>query len=129
MHHDEHFLDRTVSRLSLPAMERSMVLYNDSQLTRFILELAKLPEDDAPVAMCGEARLMLKVEIDKAAETVRITKEIGKTEADVLKLTAKLEKPGYTDKAPAHLVAKDQAQLAELSDKLGKLKVQLAKLA
>ncbi len=91
--------------------------------------VAKLPEDDAPVAMCGEARLMLKVEIDKAAETVRITKEIGKTEADVLKLTAKLEKPGYTDKAPAHLVAKDQAQLAELSDKLGKLKVQLAKLA
>ncbi|HMU39811.1 MAG TPA: SEC-C metal-binding domain-containing protein [Pseudomonadota bacterium] len=51
MHHDEHFLDRTVSRLSLPAMERSMVLYNDSQLTRFILELAKLPEDNRDVAI------------------------------------------------------------------------------
>ncbi len=51
MHHDEHFLDRTVSRLSLPAMERAMVLYNDSQLTRFILELAKLPEDDRDVAV------------------------------------------------------------------------------
>ena len=51
MHHDEHFLDRTVSRLSLPAMERAMVLYNDSQLTRFILEPAKLPEDDRDVAV------------------------------------------------------------------------------
>ncbi|MDN0085311.1 valine--tRNA ligase [Crenobacter sp. SG2305] len=89
----------------------------------------KLPEDDAPVAIAGEARLMLKVEIDKAAETARLTKEIGKVEADLAKLTAKLEKPGYTDKAPAHLVERDRAQLAEFSDKLEKLKGQLTKLA
>ncbi|MDN0076251.1 valine--tRNA ligase [Crenobacter sp. SG2303] len=91
--------------------------------------VAKLPEDDAPVAIAGEARLMLKVEIDKAAETARLTKEIGKVEADLAKLTAKLEKPGYTDKAPTHLVERDRAQLAEFSDKLEKLKGQLAKLA
>ncbi|TCP14629.1 valyl-tRNA synthetase [Crenobacter luteus] len=89
----------------------------------------KLPEDDAPVAISGEARMMLKVEVDKAAETARLTKEIGKVEGDLVKLTAKLEKPGYVDKAPAHLVERDKAQLAELSDKLGKLKGQLAKLA
>ncbi|AXK40402.1 valine--tRNA ligase [Crenobacter cavernae] len=89
----------------------------------------KLPEDDSPVAISGEARMMLKVEIDKAAETARLTKEIGKVEGDLTKLTAKLEKPGYVDKAPAHLVERDKAQLAELSDKLEKLKGQLAKLA
>ena len=44
------------------------------------------------------------------------------------KLTAKLEKPGYVDKAPAHLVERDKAQLAEFGDKLVKLKGQLAKL-
>ncbi len=89
----------------------------------------KLPEADAPVAIAGEARLMLKVEIDKAAETARLTKEIGKTESDVEKLTAKLEKPGYVDKAPAQLVERDRAQLADLTDRLAKLKAQLAKLA
>lgn len=89
----------------------------------------KLPEADAPVAIAGEARLMLKVEIDKAAETARLTKEIGKTESDVEKLTAKLEKPGYVDKAPAQLVERDRTQLADLTDRLAKLKAQLAKLA
>ena len=90
--------------------------------------LAQLPEDDAPVAMAGNARLMLKVEIDKAAETARLTKEIGKLEIELGKLTAKLEKPGYVDKAPAHLVERDKAQLAEFGDKLVKLKGQLGKL-
>jgi valyl-tRNA synthetase len=90
--------------------------------------VAKLPEDDAPVAVSGSTRLMLKVEIDKAAETARLTKEIAKVADGIEKLKAKLEKPGYIDKAPAHLVEKDKAQLAEQQEKLGKLQAQLAKL-
>ena len=89
----------------------------------------KLPEaDDAPVAVCNGARLMLKVEIDKAAETARLTKEAEKLQKALDKLNAKLSKPGYTDKAPAHLVEKDKADLAELQDKMGKVEGQLAKL-
>ena len=89
----------------------------------------KLPEaDDAPVAVCNGARLMLKVEIDKAAETARLTKEAEKLQKALDKLNAKLTKPGYTDKAPAHLVEKDKADLAELQDKMGKVEGQLAKL-
>jgi valyl-tRNA synthetase len=88
----------------------------------------KLPEDDSPVALCGDARLMLKVEVDKEAEKARLTKEIGKVEAELTKLTAKLEKPGYVDKAPAHLVERDKAQLAEFGEKRDKLQSQLAKL-
>lgn len=89
----------------------------------------KLPEaEDAPVAVCNGARLMLKVEIDKAAETARLTKEAEKLQKALDKLNAKLSKPGYTDKAPAHLVEKDKADLAELMDKMGKVQAQLAKL-
>ena len=89
----------------------------------------KLPEaDDAPIAVCNGARLMLKVEIDKAAETARLTKEAEKLQKALDKLNAKLTKPGYTDKAPAHLVEKDKADLAELQDKMGKVEGQLAKL-
>ena len=88
-----------------------------------------LPEaEDAPVAVCNGARLMLKVEIDKAAETARLSKEAEKLQKALDKLNAKLSKPGYTEKAPAHLVEKDKADLAELEDKMSKVQTQLAKL-
>lgn len=123
-----------------PSQKTPLFLEGTAELAQFVPYLlplaklseanivAKLPEDDAPVAVAGQTRLMLKVEIDKAAETARLTKEIAKVEDGIAKLTAKLEKPGYTDKAPAHLVEKDRAQLAEQQEKLGKLKLQLAKL-
>ena len=89
----------------------------------------RLPEsEDAPVAVCNGVRLMLKVEIDKAAETARLSKEAEKLQKALDKLNAKLSKPGYTEKAPAHLVEKDKADLAELEDKMAKVQTQLAKL-
>lgn len=92
-------------------------------------QVAALPEaEDAPIAVCNGARLMLKVEIDKAAETARLGKEAEKLQKTLDKLNAKLSKPGYTEKAPAHLVEKDKADLAELEDKMAKVQNQLAKL-
>jgi len=92
-------------------------------------QVAALPEsEDAPVAVCNGARLMLKVEIDKASETARLSKEAEKLQKALDKLNAKLSKPGYTEKAPAHLVEKDKADLAELEDKMTKVQNQLAKL-
>ncbi|HFC6798847.1 TPA: valine--tRNA ligase [Neisseria meningitidis] len=100
-------------------------------MTRLIeaQQVAALPEsEDAPVAVCNGARLMLKVEIDKAAETARLGKEAEKLQKALDKLNAKLSKPGYTEKAPAHLVEKDKADLAELEDKMAKVQTQLSKL-
>ena len=92
-------------------------------------QVAALPEsEDAPSAVCNCARLMLKVEIDKAAETARLSKEAEKLQKALDKLNAKLSKPGYTEKAPVHLVEKDKADLAELEDKMAKVQTQLAKL-
>lgn len=103
----------------LPAMAR----LTEAQL------VDRLPEnDDAPVAVCRDVRLMLKVEIDKAAETARLSKEAEKLQKALDKLNAKLSKPGYTEKAPAHLVEKDRAELAELQGKMEKIAAQLAKL-
>ncbi len=90
---------------------------------------AALPEsEDAPVAVCRDARLMLKVEVDKAAETARLNKEAEKLQKALDKLNAKLAKPGYTDKAPAHLVEKDRSELAELNAKMDKVRIALDKL-
>lgn len=92
-------------------------------------QVAALPEsEDAPVAVCNGARLMLKVEIDKAAETARLSKEAEKLQKALDKLNAKLSKPGYTEKAPAHLVEKDKADLAELEAKMAKVQAALEKL-
>ena len=49
-------------------------------------------------------------------------------ELDVLALTELTYLPFYTEKAPAHLVEKDKADLAELEDKMAKVQTQLAKL-
>ncbi|ULJ62811.1 valine--tRNA ligase [Wielerella bovis] len=88
-----------------------------------------LPEsEDAPVAVCNGARLMLKVEVDKAAETARLNKEAEKLQKALDKLNAKLSKAGYVDKAPAHLVEKDKAELADLQEKMAKIQVALDKL-
>ena len=93
-----------------------------------VMRVDALPEDDAPVAVAYGARLMLKVEVDKAAETARLSKEQEKLQKALDKLISKLEKPGYTDKAPAHLVEKDRAELAQLNDKMAKVMEQLTKL-
>ena len=88
----------------------------------------KLPEDDAPVAISGTARLMLKVEIDKDAECARLNKEIAKLEGEVAKLSGKLGNDAYVARAPAHLVERDKAQLAEFGAKLDKTRSQRARL-
>ena len=91
-------------------------------------QVTHLPEsDDAPVAVCQGARLMLKVEVDKAAETARLQKEAEKLQKNIDKIEAKLAKPGYTDKAPAHLVEKDRTELAQLQDRMSKIVLQLQK--
>lgn len=54
MPHDFHFLERTVDidrALSLPALERAMLLYNDPQLLRHIFEQARLPESLEDIAI------------------------------------------------------------------------------
>ncbi len=90
--------------------------------------VSALPEDDAPVAVCAGARMMLKVEIDKAAEAARLGREEAKLVKELDRLQAKLGMPGYTEKAPPHLVVKDKALLADIEDKLSKIHAQLAKL-
>lgn len=111
--------------------------YDLSKLLPYLPLMARLSEvqqtdqlsenDDAPVAVCRGARLMLKVEVDKAAERIRLQKEAEKLQKKIDKIEMKLAKPGYTDKAPAHLVEKDRVELAQLQDKMNKITLQLSK--
>ena len=87
-----------------------------------------LPHADAPVAIVGETRLMLKVEIDREAERARLTKEIARIGSEIAKAGAKLANPAFVEKAPAKVVEQEQERLANFGALLEKLKAQLARL-
>jgi valyl-tRNA synthetase len=87
-----------------------------------------LPAADAPVAMVGDCRLMLRIEIDKAAERGRLQKEISRLEGEIAKARGKLANADFVARAPAQVVAQEQGRLAAFAVTLENLKPQLAKL-
>ena len=88
-----------------------------------------LPLADAPVSIVGAFKLMLKVEIDKAAEKLRLNKDHVRIEAEVEKSKAKLSNPAFVDKAPAAVVAQERKRLAKFEATLADIDAQVAKLA
>ena len=87
-----------------------------------------LPEGDAAVAVGGGARVMLKVEIDVAAECERLSKEIAKLEIEIDKATTKLGNASFADRAPPAVVAQERERLAGFENKVVSMRVQFKKL-
>ena len=89
---------------------------------------ATLTEADAPVALAGEMRVMLVVEIDKDAERARLAKEIARIQGEIKKAEGKLGNASFVERAPAAVVAQEKARLADFGAMLQKLEAQRARL-
>jgi valyl-tRNA synthetase len=90
--------------------------------------VSTLPEGDAPVAIVGDWRVMLHIEIDRDAEMARLDKEIARLDGEILKAKGKLSNASFVDKAPAAVVEQEQKRLADFTATVEKLRGQRAKL-
>ncbi|MEY2772233.1 MAG: Valine--tRNA ligase [Pseudomonadota bacterium] len=82
----------------------------------------------APVAVVGEARLCLFMQIDVAAEKARLGKEIARLAGEIAKAQGKLQNQAFVAKAPAAVIEQEHKRVADFGDTLNKLNEQLARL-
>jgi valyl-tRNA synthetase len=87
-----------------------------------------LPQADAPVSIVGDYKLMLKIEIDAAAERARLGKEQARLESEIAKAQGKLANASFVERAPAAVVEQERERLARFQATLDKLGAQLKQL-
>jgi valyl-tRNA synthetase len=82
----------------------------------------------APVAVVGEARMCLFMEIDVAAEKARLGKEAARLEGEITKANGKLSNEAFVAKAPPAVIEQEKKRVADFSATLDKVREQLARL-
>lgn len=97
----------------------SEVQYVDSQV---------LDNTTAPVAVVGDYKLMLKVDIDVEAEIQRLNKQIEKLTIEINKARHKLGNSSFVDKAPAEVVNQEKERLAQFEKQVSDLVLQVSRL-
>jgi valyl-tRNA synthetase len=82
----------------------------------------------APVAVVGDARLCLFMEIDIGAEKARIGKEAARLRGELAKADGKLSNEAFVAKAPPAVIAQERKRIADFTATLAKLEEQLKRL-
>jgi valyl-tRNA synthetase len=93
-----------------------------------VKKVAVLPDSPAPVAVVGEARLMLYKEVDPSAERERLAKESARLASEIGKAKNQLSNRSFVERAPANVVAQMRERLAGFEATLAKVNAQLEKL-
>ena len=82
----------------------------------------------APVAVVGEARICLHMEIDVEAEKLRLGKEVTRLEGEIIKAEGKLGNEAFVARAPAAVIDQERKRMADFVATVAKLKDQLMRL-
>ena len=82
----------------------------------------------APVAVVGDARVCLFMEVDVAAEQARLGKEAARLEGELVKVQAKLANETFVAKVPPAVLEAERKRLTDFTAKLEKICEQLARL-
>ncbi|WP_133863127.1 MULTISPECIES: valine--tRNA ligase [Pseudomonas] len=90
--------------------------------------------EEAPMSattLVGEMEVLVPMAglIDKDAELTRLDKEIGRLEGEVKRVGGKLANEGFVAKAPAEVLEKERAKLAEAEQALAKMVDQRQRIA
>jgi valyl-tRNA synthetase len=85
---------------------------------------------DSATSLVGEMRLLVPMAglIDKEAELARLGKEIDRLQGEVQRTEGKLNNEKFVGKAPAEVVEKEKAKLAEARSSLASLQEQKVKI-
>jgi len=82
----------------------------------------------APVAVVGELRVCLFIEVDVAAEKIRLGKEVARLQGEIQKAHGKLSNEAFVAKAPPAVIEQEKKRVADFSATLAKVQEQLARL-
>jgi valyl-tRNA synthetase len=83
----------------------------------------------APVAVVGELRVCLFIEVDVDAEKARLSKEVTRLQNEIEKAGSKLKNEAFVAKAPPAVIDEAKKRVAEFSATLAKVEDQLARLS
>jgi valyl-tRNA synthetase len=81
----------------------------------------------APVAVVGDARICLFMEIDVAAEKARLGKELARLEGEIVKANGKLGNESFVARAPAAVIDQERKRLTDFEATVAKIKDQLTR--
>ena len=82
----------------------------------------------APVAVVGEARVCLHMQIDVAAEKTRLAKEVARLEGEIAKANNNLGNEAFVAKAPPVVIEQARKRVADFVATLAKVQDQLSRL-
>jgi valyl-tRNA synthetase len=82
----------------------------------------------SPVAVQGDVRLALHVEIDVDAERARLGKEVMRLEGEIVKTNAKLSNENFVARAKPEVVEQERGRLSNFVETLARVKAQLEQL-